>query len=112
MKIASTTIEPARGSQASVEFAIRVELDGPAAGCAVTGRVVGPRAAGMTTVEVAYPLTPVVVSDTAVSLKGVIPEPSLWTRETPLGYAWSVELRVNGEVTDSRAGSIAFPARG
>jgi hypothetical protein len=71
---------------------------------------VGPQAKGFTTVEVAYPLTVAEASDNAVSLKCVIPEPSLWTREAPFGYAWSVEVRVNGTQTDSRAGSLAFPA--
>ena len=110
MKIVSTAREPGRGSQACVEFVIRVNLSDSASGSAVTGRVIGPQAAGFTTVEVAYALVPVEASDNAVSLKCVIPEPTLWTRETPLGYAWSVEVRVNGELTDSRAGSLAFPA--
>ncbi len=112
MKIVSTAIEPGRGSVASVEFVIRVNLDGPAAGCEVSGRVVGPRAPGFTTVEVAYPLVPTGVSDNAVSLKCVIPEPSFWTRDVPFAYAWSVELRVNGERADSRAGALTFPAPG
>ncbi|MCE9561622.1 MAG: hypothetical protein K8U57_06165 [Planctomycetes bacterium] len=111
MKIVSTTVEPGRGSQASVEFVIRVNLDGSPAECEVSGRVVGPHAKGFTTVEVAYSLLPVGTSDNAVSLKCVIPEPTLWTRDAPFGYAWSVEVRVNGERTDTRAGSLAFPAR-
>jgi len=87
-----------------------VNLDGSANACDVTGRVVGPQATGFTTVEVAYALVAVEASDNTVSLKCVIPEPTLWTREAPFGYAWSVEVRVNGELTDSRAGSLAFPA--
>lgn len=109
MKIISTAIEPGRGSQASVAFVIRVTLDGPVTDCELTGRVVGPRAAGFTTVEVAYQLVEVSRSDTAVSLTCVIPEPTLWTRDAPFGYAWSVEVRVNGEPTDTRTGSLAFP---
>jgi Glycosyl hydrolases family 2 len=110
MKILSTNIEPGRGSRASVEIVIRVNLDGSAAKCEVTGRVVGPLAKGMTTVEVEYALVPVKVSDNAVSLKCVIPEPSLWTRETPFSYAWSISVEVNGEETDSSSGALAFPA--
>ncbi|MBA4190182.1 MAG: hypothetical protein C0467_19530 [Planctomycetaceae bacterium] len=110
VKIVSTTIEPCRGSQASVEFVIRVTLDGTASSCKVSGRVIGPQATGFTTVEVAYALVSVEASDNTVSLKCVIPEPTLWTRESPFGYTWSVEVRVNGELTDSRAGSLAFPA--
>jgi hypothetical protein len=110
MKIVSLDIEPGRASQASADFVIRVNLDGPAAGCEVTGRVVGPSAKGITTVEVAYPMTVVGGSGTAVSLKCVIPEPSFWTRDAPLGYAWSITLRVNGELKDSRGGAITFPS--
>jgi hypothetical protein len=110
MKIVSTAIEPGRGSQACVEFVIRVNLSGSAAECDVSGRVVGPQAKGFTTVEVAYALVPAGTSDNAVSLKCVIPEPTLWTRDAPFGYTWFVEVRVNGDLTDSRTGSLAFPA--
>jgi hypothetical protein len=111
MKIVSLDIEPGRTSPASAEFVIRVKLDGPASACVVGGRVVGPRAEGRTTVEVAYPLRAVEVSDTAVSLRCVIPEPNLWTPDAPFGYAWSVEVRVNAERTDERTGTVVFPAR-
>ncbi len=110
MKILSTKIEPGRGSRASVELVIRVELDGPATECEVSGRVVGPKAKGMTTVEVAYALVPVEVSDNAVSLKCVFPEPSLGTRDTPFSYGWSINVEVNGDETDSSSGALAFPA--
>jgi len=110
MKIVSTSIEPGRGSQACVEFVIRVSLTGPPTECEVTGRVVGPQAKGFTTLEIAYTLVPVEASDNVVSLRCVIPEPTLWTRDAPFGYAWSVEVRVNGALTDTRAGSLAFPA--
>ena len=109
MKIVSLDIEPGRASQVSADFVIRVNLDGPAAGCVVSGQVVGPRAKGMTTVEVAYSLRVVEVSDTAVSLKCVIPEPSLWRPETPFVYAWRIEVEAGGEVTDTRAGALTFP---
>jgi len=108
MRIVSLDIEPGRASQASADFVIRVNLDGPAAGCAVAGRVVGPRCPGVSTVEVAYPLVEVARSDTAVSLKCVIPEPSLWTPEAPFLYAWSIDVEVDGEQTDSRAGAVSL----
>jgi len=115
MKIVSTAIEPGRRSRASVEFVVRLTLEGPASGCEVTGSVVGPHAAGFTTVEVAYPMVMAEMreaSDNALSLKCVIPEPSLWTREAPFSYAWSIDVEVSGEVTDSRSGALAFPDPG
>jgi hypothetical protein len=111
MKIVSLSIEPGRASQASADFVIRVNLDGPAAGCVVSGRVVGPRCEGVSTVEVPYPLQVIGVSDTAVSLKCVIPEPSLWTPEAQFTYGWSIEVEVDGEQTDSRTGGVFLRAR-
>ena len=110
MKIVSTSFEPGRGSRACVEVVFRVTLDGPASECEVTGSVIGPRANGVTTVEVDYSMKLIERKDKEVSLKCVIPEPSFWTRETPLSYGWSIDVEVNGEVTDSRAGAVAFPA--
>jgi hypothetical protein len=106
MKVISLAIEPGRASQASAEFTIQVALDGPAAECAVLGRVVGPRAEAITTVEVAYPLVPIEVRDSTVTLKCVIPEPGLWSEKAPFVYAWSVEVQSNGKQTDARSGAM------
>ena len=110
MKIVKITPEPVRCTQAAAEVLFRVELSGPASGCEVSGRAVGPRCQGVSTVEVAYPFTVAEARDNVVSLRCVIPEPNLWSRETPFGYATSFEVRVGGELTDSRGGSIALPA--
>ncbi len=112
MKILSIRMEPVRCSQAAAEILIHIELSGPAAECEVRGRAVGPRCATISTVEVVYPFTVAKLSDNALSLRCVIPEPNLWSREAPFGYATSFEVRVNGTLTDSRGGSIALgPAK-
>ncbi|MCI0701719.1 MAG: hypothetical protein L0241_11605 [Planctomycetia bacterium] len=103
------TPEPVRCTSAVAEIIFHVELSGPATECAVRGRAVGPRCENISTVEVAYPFTVEKVSDNVVSLKCVIPEPNLWTREAPFGYATSFEVRVNGELTDTRGGTITLP---
>jgi hypothetical protein len=113
MKIVTITPEPVRCNSAVAEIIFRVELSGPASECEVSGRAVGPQCKGISTVEIAYPFTVADVRDNVVSLKCVIPEPNLWTREAPFGYATSFEVRVGGELTDSRGGSIALgPPKG
>jgi len=108
MKIVALTFEPKRATPAVAEFLVRVELDGPAAGCEVEGKAVGPRCPGVSTVEVAYPMTVADVSDTAMTLRCVIPEPNLWTPDAPFEYAVAVELNVSGQLADSRGGAIAL----
>jgi len=103
MRITNVTVEPVRVSAAEAELLVRVELDGPAAGAEVRGKLVGPRCEGVSTVEVAYPLRPVpAASDTAVSLRAVIPEPNPWTPAAPFRYDGRVELWQNGMRVDSR----------
>jgi hypothetical protein len=110
MKIVAVRMEPVRCTQAAAEILFHVELSGPAGGCEVRGRAVGPRCKGISTVEVAYPFAVAEARDNVVSLRCVIPEPNLWTREAPFGYATSIEARVGGELTDSRGGGIALGA--
>jgi hypothetical protein len=109
MKIVSTSFEPS-GSQACVEVVFRVTLDGKASECEVTGSVSGPHARGRTTVAVAYSMVLLEKKDDSVLLKCVIPEPSFWSKENPLSYGWSIDVEVNGKVTDSSSGALAFPA--
>lgn len=87
-RIVSVTVTPVRVSPAAAELLVRVELDGPATGVEVRGRLVGPRQEGVSTVEVAYPLRVAEVSDTTVSLRGVIPEPN----PSPFRYDGWVEV--------------------
>jgi beta-galactosidase/beta-glucuronidase len=114
MRIRTVTVEPVRVSPAAAEVLVRVEVDGPAAGLEVRGRVVGPMWEGVSTVEVAYPLHPVAGgSDTALTLRAVVPEPNLWTAAAPFRYAVRVELWHAGAKADARTAAVEFrPATG
>jgi hypothetical protein len=71
----------------------------------VRGRVVGPRCAGVTTVEVAYPFRPSPRQSAdlpGLAARVVIPEPSLWKPETPFVYEVVVELWQDGQRCDRR----------
>jgi hypothetical protein len=50
----------------------------------IRGKMVGPRCAGVSTVEVAYPLKP--VANRGAAFQVIIPEPSLWEPQCPYIY--------------------------
>ena len=66
----------------------------------IRGRLIGPRCALATTVEVAYPLRPVprqADGTPRLSARVHIPEPSRWEPECPFYYDGRVEAWVNGQ---------------
>ncbi len=108
MKIATVNFEIIRATSAVAEFLARVNLEGNATGCMIAGSVTGPTCAGISTVELAYPMVVVDASDTAVSLRCIIPEPNLWATDSPYRYAWLITLEKDGTTIDQRAGSIVL----
>jgi hypothetical protein len=111
MKIVSVDFEIVRATPAVAEFVARVELDGPAAECELAGHAVGPRCAGISTVEVSYPMTVAGAHGAAVILRCVIPEPNLWAVERPNTYRVVIELRLDGRVVDERGIFLALRGR-
>jgi hypothetical protein len=111
MRIVALNLEIVRATPAVAEFLAHVELEGSAADCEITGRALGPRCAGVSTVEVAYPMTRVGMSDNTVSLRCAIPEPNLWLPETPFTYVVAIDLRCGGEVVESRSEAVAFRSK-
>jgi beta-galactosidase/beta-glucuronidase len=111
MKMVAVNFEIVRATSAVAEFLVHVELDGPVEEYAVTGHSVGPQCPVASTIEVSYPLTEMERGETRVSLRCVIPEPNLWTQETPFTYAVRVDLKARGVVMDSRSGVVALRSR-
>src|SRR5262245_58790699 len=71
----------------------------------IRGRFVGPRCASRSTVEVAYPLrqrTATPVAAATLTMRVVIPDPSLWTTEHPLEYDGQIALWQDGQRCDVR----------
>jgi hypothetical protein len=71
----------------------------------IRGRLVGPRCALATTVEVAYPLRPLPRHADAVprlAARVHIPEPSLWEQQCPFYYDGRVELWENGARVETK----------
>lgn len=108
MRIVALNFEIIRATPAVAEFLVHVELDGPAANAELVARAIGPRCPGVSTVEVAYPMTKQGRDVSTMSLRCVIPEPNLWSPQAPFTYAVTVELRCDGEFVESRGGAVAF----
>jgi len=111
MKITSLTVEMVRADTSVAQFLVRLTLDGSVTDCTLQGSVVGPRCPGITTVEIAYPLVLVETNEANASLKGVIPEPNLWTPEAPFVYEMTVDVRLGDRKTDMRTSIIALRGR-
>ena len=95
-RIKRTTIVQRRASPLEAELWIVVEVDFVNAGTELRGRLVGPKCAGVETIQVAYPIRmiprPADQPENAVVGRVVIPEPNLWTREILFFYEGVVEL--------------------
>ena len=105
--IRNVTVTPVRVSTAEAVIEVRVELE--AEGVELRGRLVGPRRAGVSTVEVDYPLRP--ANDSPLSLRAVIPEPNLWSADAPFRYDGRVEVWAGGRRVEVRAFAVELRAK-
>jgi hypothetical protein len=104
--IRTVTVRPARVSDAEAVLDVCVELVGP--GWELRGTLVGPKRTHASTVEVAYPLRLIELSDTAATLRVVLPEPTLGTPADPARYDGIVEAWRSGACAESRAFAVVF----
>ncbi len=72
---------------------VRIEFTNLPSDVEVTGRLVGPRCPGMTTIEVAYPLRRVAANVYGV----VIPDPVLWSAQRPCVYEGPIDFMRDGQ---------------
>lgn len=113
-RIVKVTIRPQRVTPVEAEVLVVVETEALTPGTELRGRLVGPHCPGVETIEVAYPLRGMAAgSGAATELTGrvVVPEPNLWTAETPFRYEGTVELWQDGRRCDSRPLAVEFRAR-
>ena len=82
---------------AKAELSLNVYIDALSPMMEVRGRLMGPSCPFASTVEVAYPLRR---THDPLTLKVVIPEPSLWEPESPFLYHGTVELWEHSERCD------------
>jgi hypothetical protein len=83
-RLQTVVLDPVRA-----ELALDVSACSLEPGDEVHGRLVGPHCRYASTIEIAYPIS----RGPGGGYRVVIPEPSLWTPETPFVYAGKVEWR-------------------
>jgi hypothetical protein len=95
LPIQRVEIRNRRLSPAEAEVWVSVIPGRPSATAEVRGRLVGPRCLYASTVEVAYPLRPLgrqPQDALALTVRAVIPEPSLWDPQSPFLYQGTAEF--------------------
>jgi hypothetical protein len=102
-RIVDVQLEIRRLHPLEAEIGVAVTVDHVKATTQIRGRMVGPKSERTSTIEVAYPLTPLRHEPgrgPALAARVVIPEPSLSTPELPYTYDAIVELWEDGELCD------------
>ena len=99
-RILRTTLHQKRLSTAVAELWIVVEVERVTPTTELRGRLSGPKCPGSETVQIAYPLRMLPSTGEALVARILIPEPNLWTAETPFVYEGTVELWQDGELHD------------
>ena len=114
-RIVRVEVTTRRLSPVEAELWVAVEAEALTPATDVRGRLVGPRCAGVTTVEVAYPLRPLPRPPEGLpplTRRVVIPEPSLWEEKTPFVYRAFIELWEGDERRDTRECDVGLrPSR-
>jgi hypothetical protein len=93
------------------ELRIHVEVENLTPTTEISGRLVGPRCAVSSTVEIAYPMREVERTPSHVVLRVVIPEANWWEPETPFLYEGPVELWQDGKFCERREISHGIRAK-
>lgn len=115
MKIDQLTVQQKRLSPAEAELWVLVHLPMIGPTTQLRGSISGPFCANAQTIQVAYSLKPIKppgFADNVMVGRILIPEPNLWTAETPFIYDGKVELWVDGKLADSKPIRAAFKAAG
>ena len=109
-RIRQITLEVRRLSAVEAEVWVRVEVERRTPTTEVRGKLHGPRCAGVTTVEIAYPLQPLpgASGSNAFVVRALIDEPNLWTEKTPFVYEGFAELYEDGQRQDRAPVSVGL----
>src|SRR5262249_1561594 len=94
-------------AQAEVRFTVVAAEDTPAV--EVRGKLTGPPCASPTTIETPYPLQ--LVSEMPLTVRAVIPDPSMWDPAAPYLYRAHLELWQDGVRCDERDIDIGLRMR-
>jgi hypothetical protein len=107
--IRKTTVEVRRLSPAEAEVWVTAEVDAVTPTTELRGRLLGPRCPGASTIEVAYPLRSLPPQGAStLAARVIIPEPNLWTEQTPFYYEGPLELWQDGQRCDTATVALAL----
>lgn len=102
-RILNVSMEDRSLDPISAEVWVTVRLERLTPATEVRGKLMGPSCPYATTVEIAYPLTPLKRPEQqepgTIRCRAVIPEASLWDLQSPFLYSGPVELWQDGERT-------------
>src|SRR5438067_11144327 len=104
-RIHQTKLEIRRLSPAEAEVWVTAVLDTVPPATELRGKLTGPHCPGVTTIELAYPLRPLSswtgAPGNVLVVRVIVPEPNLWTPETPFVYHGKLELWQDGQCCDT-----------
>jgi len=115
MKIDQLTVQQKRLSPADAELWIFAHVAELSDAIQIRGTLSGPYCAELQTIQIAYPIKrihPPGFADNVWIGRILIPEPNLWTVETPFIYQGNVELWLDGKLTDVKPIRAAFKSTG
>jgi hypothetical protein len=102
--IRETRVEIRRLTPTEADVWFIAELDSVSPGTELRGRLVGPKCPGVTTVEVPYVLCRPrgldADSPKNLAVHALIPEPNMWTEQTPFVYEGPLELWQDNKLCD------------
>ena len=112
MKILNLTVQQKQLSTAEAELWVFVHLEAIDATTQLRGFLTGPRCNDVETVEINYPIKPLLrpseYEEKILVGRIVIPDPNFWTSEMPFVYEGNVEWWHGGKYADSRPIRAAF----
>jgi beta-galactosidase/beta-glucuronidase len=111
MKIEELTVQQKRLSPAEAELWVHVRVAAIGPTTQIRGSLTGPLCQSVQTIQIAYPvrcIKPPGHSDNEIIGRVLIPEPNLWSAETPFVYEGNVELWDEGKLVDLKPIRAAF----
>ena len=111
MKIAQLTVQQKRLSTAEAELWVFVHVERIDDSTELRGCLVGPKCVAVETVQINYRLKRIRPDAYAANVligRILIPEPNLWTAETPFVYEGNVELWHDAKLADIKPIRAAF----
>jgi hypothetical protein len=114
LHIRRCAVQQKRLTNVEAELWIHLEVEPMEPTAQIRGCLVGPHCRGVETVSINYPLKRIEPKDHAENVlvgQIIIPEPNLWTTETPFVYEGNVELWFEGKCVEIKPIRAAFIGR-